>query len=338
MYAGSAVVIHPVHRRCGVANLLSHYRSKSLLERVYPRARVRGVCESPMAEYACGLEGKLDVGFGGKRLALPGIRPALPPLHDVLWWALAALIALLAAALFWALVTPVSPLGGWRPAGIREMTPSARAALFASMDPFNRTPPVTEAAQQGSVTALALTLFATRSTPGGGGSAIIAGADGVQNVYRIGAEVQPGVTLSGVAFDHVELTRNGARELLYLDQSAPAPNAAGVVAANPVAVPAGGATGSGAISVAGLRSGVNFGPKAEGGKIVGLEVMASGDGAVFGAAGFQSGDVITAVDGKPVTGPGDAAILSGALRPGASISVTVKRGDRQLPLAITLAP
>jgi general secretion pathway protein C len=53
---------------------------------------------------------------------------------------------------------------------------------------------------------------------------------------------------------------------------------------------------------------------------------------------FQPGDVVTAVDGKPVTGAGDGAMLAGALRPGASVSVTVRRGDRQLPLAITLAP
>ena len=72
---------------------------------------------------------------------------------------------------------------------------------------------------------LALTLFATRATPGGGGTAIIAGGDGLQQVYRVGAEVQPGVTLAAVAFDHVELSRNGARELLYLDQSGPAPSA-----------------------------------------------------------------------------------------------------------------
>lgn len=298
----------------------------------------RDVCESARAGYACGLKGNVHVGFGGKRLAFPEVRPALPPLHDVLWWALATLIALLGAALFWALVTPVSPLGNWKPAGIREMSPTARAALFASIDPFNRTPPTAAEAQQGAVTSLALTLFATRATPGGGGSAIIAGSDGVQNVYRTGAEVQPGVTLAGVAFDHVELSRNGARELLYLDQSGPAPDAQGVVAANPVAVPPGGAGGSGGVSIDSLRRGVNFGPKAEGGKTVGLEVLSSGDGAAFRAAGFQPGDVITAVDGKPVTGPGDAATLSGALRPGASIAVTVRRGDRQLPLAITLAP
>lgn len=291
-----------------------------------------------MAEYGSDLEGKLHLGFGGKRLAALGTRRVLHSLHDVLWWAMAMFIAFLVAVLFWAIVSPVSPVGAWRPVGIREMTAAARSTLFASIDPFNRSVPAAETPEQAAVTSLALTLFATRSTPGGGGSAIISGADGVQNVFRTGAEVQPGVTLSGVSFDHVELSRNGARELLYLDQSAPAPNAQGVVAANPVPVPAGGPASAGAISVANLRSGVNFGPKAESGKTIGLEVLSSGDGAVFKAAGFQSGDVVTAVDGKSITSPGDAATLSGALRPGASISVTVKRGDRQLPLVITLAP
>lgn len=277
--------------------------------------------------------------FGGTRLTLPGMRPALPPLHELLWWMLAGVIALLGAALFWAIVTPVSPLGHWRPTGARIMPQTARAALFASLDPFNRTQPqAVSAPAAGSVTSLALTLFATRATPGGGGSAIIAGADGMQQVYRIGAEVQPGVTLAAVAFDHVELSRNGARELLYLDQSAPAPSAQGVVAANPVAAPAATAAGPGGINVDAARRGINFGPRAEGGRVVGLEVLSAGDGAVFRAAGFQPGDVITAVDGKPVGGAGDAAMLAGALRPGASISVTVRRGDRQLPLAITLAP
>lgn len=218
------------------------------------------------------------------------------------------------------------------------LSPAARAALFASVDPFNRTTPAAaQAGESGAVTSLALTLFATRATPGGGGTAIIAGGDGLQQVYRVGAEVQPGVTLAAVAFDHVELSRNGAKELLYLDQSSAAPTADGVVAANPVAASAPAAPGSG-VSVAALRSGVNFGPRAEGGKVVGVEVLSSGDGSAFRAAGFQPGDVITAVDGKPITSAADATALSGAIRAGTSFAVTVRRGDRQLPLAITLAP
>lgn len=291
------------------------------------------------------LEGNTGLRFGGFRLAGAGgiVRGAtgLSVLRAVLWWLLAALIAFLGAALFWAVVTPVSPVGDWRAPGVQTMSATARAALFASLDPFNRTAVAAgpdPSAASGTVTSLALTLFATRAMPGGGGSAIIAGGDGVQQVYRVGMEVQPGVTLAAVAFDHVELSRNGAKELLYLDQSKPAPAADGVVAANPASVPAESTSAGGAISVAALRGGVNFGPRAEGGKVVGLEVLSADDGSVFRAAGFQPGDVIVALDGKPVTGAADAAALSAALRPGAALSITVKRGDRQLPLAITLAP
>lgn len=276
------------------------------------------------------------MGFGQRGLVIAGFRPGSPSLHDVLWWALATLIAGLGAALVWAIVTPVSPLGNWTPQGIRVIPPAERSALFAAVDPFNRTPVVAvQNGQSGAVTSLALTLFATRATPGGGGTAIIAGADGLQQVYRVGSDVQPGVTLASVAFDHVELVRNGAKELLYIDQSGPAPTAQGVVAANPVTAPA---VSAGNVSASAMRGGVDFGPRAEGGRVVGVEVLPSGDGTAFRAAGFQTGDVITAVDGRPITSAAEAMAVSGTIRAGKSVAVTVRRGDRQLPLAITMAP
>lgn len=276
--------------------------------------------------------------FARGNFAFADRRLTVPSLHAVLWWALAATITGLAAAILWALVTPVSPLGAWRPASVRTMPAPARAALFASLDPFNRQAGGIPAAASGNaaVTSLALTLFGTRSTPGGQGSAIIAGADGVQNVVLVGAEVMPGVTLAEVAFDHVTLSRNGARELLYIDQSKAAPSASALVAAAPPAAGSGGPTGP--LTVDAVRSGISFAPRAEGGKVSGLEVQPAGDGNSFRAAGFQAGDVIVTVGGKPVTGAGDGAALASQLRPGSSIAVTVKRGDQTLPLAITLAP
>lgn len=275
--------------------------------------------------------------FARGNFAFADRRLAVPSLHAVVWWALAATIAALAAAILWAIVTPVSPLGAWRPATVRTMPPATRAALFASLDPFNRQAGgVVAPSGNAAVTSLALTLFATRSTPGGQGSAILAGADGVQNVVLVGAEVMPGVTLAEVAFDHVTLSRNGARELLYIDQSKDAPNAAALVAAAPPA--AGGGAPTGPLTVDAVRSGISFAPRAEGGKVSGLEVQPSGDGNSFRAAGFQAGDVIVTVGGKPVTGAGDGAALASQLKPGSSIAVTVKRGDQTLPLAITLAP
>jgi general secretion pathway protein C len=269
-----------------------------------------------------------------------GLARRLPPvgLHDALWWALAGAIAVLGAILLWMIVTPVSPLGPWKPAGVRVMSPAARSALFAGFDPFNRTAVQVAAAGPGTVTGLALTLFGVRVTAAtGGGTAIIAGADGIQQVYRVGTEVMPGVTLSGVHFDHVELAHNGANELLYLDQSKPAPSAATALEqtpAGPVGQTAPVAPAAPPLSAEALREGIAFIPRSEGGRITGLAVGSSGDGAAFRAAGFQPGDVIVGVGGRPVSTAADGASLNAQLRSGQPVAVTVRRNGQQLPLAI----
>ena len=278
--------------------------------------------------------------FARDQLVFAGRR--LPPvsLHDVLWWALAATIALLSAILLWIVVTPVSPLGNWQPASVRVMSPAARSALFASLDPFNRGgTQVALATGPGAVTSLPLTLFGIRvNSATGGGSAIIAGSDGIQQVYRVGTEVMPGVTLIGVHFDHVELSQNGGKELLYLDQSKPAANAATALAASP-AGPVGQtapAAPSGPLTADALRQGIALQPFAEGGRITGLVVDPGTNSGAFQAAGFRSGDVITGIGGKRVTSASDGSALMSSLRPGSSVSVTVKRDGRELPLAITV--
>ena len=274
--------------------------------------------------------------FVREPLVVAGRRLAPPSLHDTLWWALAATIALLSAIWLWVLVTPVSPLGNWQPASVRVMSPTARAALFAGLDPFNRGgTQTTVVAGPGTVTALALTLFGVRvNAATGGGAAIIAGSDGIQQVYRVGSEVMPGVVLSGVHFDYVELSRNGSKELLYLDQSKPAVNAATTLAASP-AGPVG-RTAPGSLTVDAVRQGISFQPRVENGKVAGLVVSAGGDGSAFRAAGFQPGDVITTVAGKPVANEAAGAELMTQLRPGQSVAVTVRRNGQQLPLAISL--
>ena len=272
--------------------------------------------------------------FGGRRL------PALP-LHDALWWALAATIAVLGAVLLWMVVTPVSPLGAWRPAGVRVMSPAARSALFAGFDPFNRANAIKTAPGSETVTALALTLYGIRvNAVTGGGSAIIAWADGIQQVYKVGSEVLPGVILAEVHFDHIGLSRGGSNELLYLDQSKPAVNAATALAATPAGpvgqtAPAPGAPGT--LTADAMRQGISFQPRIENGKVAGLAVSAGGDGGAFRAAGFQPGDVIVSVGGKAVSGETSQAELAAQIRPGQAVSIMVKRNGQQLPLALSLS-
>lgn len=150
----------------------------------------------------------------------------------------------LAIAVVATLLAPLAPLEPDETPPLRVIPMAERTRLFASVDPFRRdlgadgavAPPAGDGGAV--VTALALTLFATRGAAGGSGTAIIGNADGTQRLYRQGEDVVPGVRLARIAFDHVELVRGGAREVLYLDQSARAPQAAAVVAGHPVPLPA----------------------------------------------------------------------------------------------------
>jgi general secretion pathway protein C len=212
-------------------------------------------------------------------------------LQRTVWWLLAIAIAVLLAAIGWAIVTPVSPLGDWRPESAKVLPAPLRKTLYAAVDPFNRGTAMARRARRRRHGDLA-DAGAVRhpGLPGGGGSAIIAGEDGVQQVYRAGDEVTPGVTLAEVAFDHVALMRNGAKELLYIDQSGRRRARRGW--SRPIRCPARrgrqrAGRRAGALTVDAARRGISFGPRAESGRIVGLEVLPTGDGSAFRGAGFS---------------------------------------------------
>ncbi|AKM11822.1 type II secretion system protein N [Croceicoccus naphthovorans] len=277
------------------------------------------------------------------RASASGRRLTVPGLHDVVWWLLAAGIVVAGAQLFWMIVTPVSPLGDWKPTRVRLMNDSARSALMTGFDPFNREVVIVSVDQPNAVavvTDLPLTLFGIRMNPAsGGGTAIVAGSDGEQGVYRIGEEVMDGVTLSAVAFDHVTLSRGGGAELLYLDQSKPAPTVAPTTV-NPVAPPppvvppppAAPPPPSSEVSASALQQGIAF-AAGDGG----IMLNAKGDGAAFRRAGLRSGDVLTAVNGRAVSGAGDLSRVAGQLSPGSSVTMTVKRNGRDVPVRITVS-
>ena len=254
---------------------------------------------------------------------------------------LGALLIWQLVRLLWTVITPLSPLGAWQPQAAVIASPAERRALFASFDPFFRSAP--QGPASATVTALGLTLFGININEAtGGGSAIIAGEDGVQNSYAVGDEIASGVRLVGVAFDHVLLDRGGARESLFLDQSG---NAAIANPATPLPAPTPevGSTGatstnaSGEMSPTTLKAGVGFAPRAENGRVTGLVVQPQGDGAVFRAAGLRPGDVIRSVNGRPIGSAGDAAALANQIAPGARISLEVERGASVVPVAIFLS-
>ncbi len=259
--------------------------------------------------------------------------------YSVAELALMAGLAVQTARLIWVIATPVGPVGDWRPAGVT--LPGSPIDLLSGFDPFFRL-------QQGpaapsTVTSLQLTVFGIRLDEATGrGSAIVAGPDGVQQSVAVGEEIQPGVRLKAVAFDHITLDRGGAAEDLFLDQSGQAPPPPGIpagAAGPPFAagpVPAA-APGSGGIAISQLRQEIGFIPRLDNGRVSGLVVRSQGSGDAFRRAGLREGDVVTSIGGRPVTGPSDLDRVAADVAGGGNIPITVERGQDTLPLAITIA-
>ena len=256
--------------------------------------------------------------------------------YSVAELALMAGLAVQVARLVWVVATPVGPVGDWRPAGVT--LPGSPADLLASFDPFFRLQQ--SQAAPTNVTSLQLTVFGIRLDEATGrGSAIVAGADGVQQSIAVGEEIQPGVRLKAVAFDHITLDRGGATEDLFLDQSGQTPPPPGgpggqppAIGATPVAAP-----GGSGIQITQLRKEIGFTPRLDNGRVSGLVVRPQGAGEAFRQAGLREGDVVTSIGGRPVTGPADFDRVAADVAGGGNIPITVERGQDTLPLAITIA-
>jgi general secretion pathway protein C len=252
------------------------------------------------------------------------------PLANLLIAVLAILLAFQIARLVWTIFTPVGPLRDWRAPSANVVPPAARVSLFAGFDPFFRND---AAPATGSVTSLNVALFGIRTNESsGGGSAIIAGEDGIQNSYAVGEEVSPGVILDSVAFDHVILSRGGVKESLYLDQSVPAETVnPGSGSASAPAAPL--ASGGAALNAATIQKSIGFAPRNEGGRVTGFILQPRDDGTMMRNAGFQAGDVIVAVNGRSISSSAD---IAAQFRPGARLGFDVERGGSKVPIALNL--
>ena len=265
-----------------------------------------------------------------QRVKVQSRQMTLVPVGSIIAGLLVILASIQTARLLWLLVTPIGPLSNWRSPSANVVPATARLALFSGFDPFYRTDSAAPTTQ--NVTALSLVLFGVRANQSsGGGAAIIAGEDGIQNSYAVGEEVAPGVTLDSVAFDHVILSRGGVKESLYLDQSVPAetvgPSGSSPAGSNPMT------GGSAGLNAETLQKAIGFEPRNEGGRVTGLVLQPRDDGAMLRLAGFQAGDVVVAINGRPVS---SAADIAAQFRPGARISVEVERGGSKVPIALNL--
>lgn len=249
---------------------------------------------------------------------------------------LIALLAVQCARLVWAIVTPLGPIGDWRPAGGPDAA-RGRAALTSGFDPFFR---LGRAGGPAVVTSLQLKLFGVRVDEATGrGSAIIAGPDNVQTSYSVGEAIQPGVTLKSVDYDSVAIQRGGAEETLYMDQSIAAPVATvpppQQTNATLLSAPAGETAAPGSVRLSELQSSLTLAPRVAGNRVTGL--VPRGDAAFLTRIGLQPGDVVVQAGGRPITGAEDLQHAAAALARGGTLSIAVERGAQVLPIAINIS-
>src|SRR4051812_15432396 len=243
--------------------------------------------------------------------------------------ALLALIALQCARLIWTALTPVGPIGDWRPAG-GAGSAIASSGVLGSFDPFFR---LSGAAGPATVTSLNLKLFGVRQDQASGrGSAIIAGSDGQQRSIAVGEEVGPGVTLKAVDFDSVTISRGGADEQLFMDQSQ------GVQTVAPPAAPAAAApfvpTSPSAQPVAPAvppLPQVSVQPRLNGSQLTGVIVRPQGNGNGFRALGLAPGDVVTSINGRRIRSAEQVQSLAAELG-SPRVTLQVERDGRVMTL------
>jgi general secretion pathway protein C len=239
---------------------------------------------------------------------------------------LLVLVAVQAARLIWVLAAPLGPVGDWKASS--ALAQPAGSGVLAGFDPFFRL----SAGGPVVVTSLNLTLHGVREDRATGrGGAIIALPDGRQMSFAVGEEIMPGVTLTAVGFDNVTISRGGAAEQLFLDQSEPAQVAGGSAEAPGTPQVATPAPQPGAFSGASMT----FQPRIAGTTINGIIVTPGADGGqAFRAAGFQPGDVIVSVNGQRITSIDQAR--SAAAGSGGEVNVMVDRGGRAVALRVRL--
>jgi general secretion pathway protein C len=255
---------------------------------------------------------------------------------DLLLVSAVAVAAVQAARLIWTVLTPLAPIGDWQPVKTQMVALAERPALFGGFDPFFKTQVSSTNAE--IVTSLPLTLYGIRTNEAaGGGSAIIAGADGIQASWTVGETIMPGAVLHAVAFDHVVISNNGVLEKLFIDQSVPAENVTPPLPSTSAAgsAPVGANSGASKLNAQNLQQSIGFAPRSEGGRVTGLVVSAKDDGTMLSIAGLQKGDIITAINGRPISAPSE---LAAQLRPGARLTLDVERGAQKIPVAIILEP
>lgn len=245
--------------------------------------------------------------------------------------AVLAALAVQAARLTWALVTPLGGIGLPAPSA----TPPARMAdlsILGQFDPFFR---VADSGAQSAEppSGGGFVLYGVRVAAGGRGSAILASAGGPQRSYLVGEEVEPGLLLRAVAPDHVILARGPGRQRVGFPRPQP-----GMAVLPPIGPAQPLASSSGpVIDLPRMLDQTTLLPRMKDGQPAGYQVIPRGGADALASAGLQRGDVLLAIDGVTLNAE-RAAQLREDLKDSTGAEIRFERGGQIMTTRIRMQP
>jgi general secretion pathway protein C len=159
--------------------------------------------------------------------------------------------------------------------------------------------------------------------------AIIADGSGGESVYFLQSEVPGGATLVAIQASRVILKRGGVLEALLLPRLADSGSNASAGFAASTGLPASGDLPASPAEVvqpppARLADIMMPRPHIKGGKFQGVEVFPGERGEDFAGLGLKPGDVVTAIDGRPLSASDAAAPFLG-IAESATLTLTINR-------------
>lgn len=242
---------------------------------------------------------------------------------------LALFLAAQLGSLVWIVAAP-DPGPVTAPAAIGTAKP-VDYAVFQRFDAFFRTGGQSSLAEASAAGSSQMRLFGVRAGGASGGSAIIGLADGRQVSVAVGEAIEPGLILQSVGPDHVTLARGSSlSRLIFSDvpvgvaSPPPPPPGPQTVTPEPIMVPPAAVSGP-TVDPAALIAQASLRPRMQGVRVNGFTIGSTADGAVLGAAGLQSGDVLLAVNGQQLDSLDRIAALRGQLTNSPSAEVRFER-------------
>lgn len=216
---------------------------------------------------------------------------------------------------------------------IRPAATDTDISLLRSFDPFFRDNVATEGQMQTQLpeSTLNIQVFGLRARADGSGSAIVKLQDGDQKLAQVGDRLAAGVQLTAVYTDRLEIRRAGVKEAVYLrPQQERAVRKTGSTA--PISQQAGARRAG--IAATGFSS-LELTPVRRDRRIIGFKLPAALP-APLQSAGLEGDDIITRVNGAPLSSFERLQEIGELLPAGGSLLMEIERRGQKREVTVNL--